>query len=63
MTKRDTKKQDKIMKLYETGLYTLTEIGELMPQWGHTKISRQRVYQIIERSQNETTKRTTKNSL
>ena len=49
MTLRNTKKQDDIMKLYETGLYTLTEIGDKMPSFGHKKVSRQRVLQIVKR--------------
>jgi len=49
MTLRNTKKQDDIMKLYDTGLYTLTEIGDKMPSFGHKKVSRQRVLQIVKR--------------
>jgi len=49
MTLRNTKKQDDIMKLYETGLYTLTEIGDKMPSFEHKKVSRQRVLQIVKR--------------
>ena len=49
MTTRNYKKEADIMKLYETGLYTYEEIGEKMPFFGHLKISRQRVEQIIKR--------------
>ena len=34
--------------------YTLTEIGEMMPKFGEIAVSRQRILQIILRSQNET---------
>ena len=37
------------MKLYETGLYTYEEIGEKMPSFGHKKVSRQRIEQVIRR--------------
>ena len=49
MTTRNYKKEKDIMKLYETGLYTLTEIGELMPKFKHKKVSRQRIKQIVKR--------------
>ena len=53
MTKRNIQKEADVMKLYNTGLYTLQEIGEMMPSFGHLAISRQRVLQIILRYQNE----------
>ena len=63
MTKRNTKKEELVMKLYNEHKFTLQEIGEMMPEFEEIAVSRQRILQIILRSQNETTKRTTKNSL
>ena len=53
MTKRNIQKEQIVIKLYKEQKFTLQEIGEMMPDFGHLAISRQRVLQIILRYQNE----------
>ena len=60
MTTRNYKKEELVMKLYNEHKFTLQEIGEMMPEFEEIAVSRQRILQIILRSQNETNNKTTK---